>query len=61
MALAEVAAYLGVSRQAAFYWSQRSGFPAPAAVLKLGSVWATDAIVEFKAAMDERGRRSRNP
>jgi len=29
MALAEVAAYLGVTRQVAYYWSQRSDFPAP--------------------------------
>jgi prophage regulatory protein len=49
MALAEVAAYLGVTRQAAYYWNQRSDFPAPAAILKPGSVWATDAIAKFKA------------
>jgi hypothetical protein len=55
MAVAEVAAHLGVSKQATtFYWTQRSDFPAPVAFLRMGSVWATDAIVKFKADMDAR-------
>ena len=49
MSLGDVAAYLGVTRQAAFYWSQRAEFPAPVALLKMGAVWSTDAVVKFMA------------
>lgn len=56
MAVAEVAAYLGVSRQAAWNRSRRSGFPKPIAILRIGAVWATPDIVAFKAAEARRHR-----
>ena len=52
MAVAEVAAYLGVSRQAAWNRTRRSGFPKPIAILRIGAVWATPDIVKFA-----KGRR----
>ncbi len=56
MAVAEVAAYLGVSRQAAWNRSRRSGFPKPIAILRIGAVWATPDIVAFKAGEASRHR-----
>ena len=47
MAVAEVAAYLGASRQAAWNRTRRSGFPKPIAILRSGAVWATPDVVKF--------------
>ena len=47
-----LAAYLGVSRQAAWNRTRRSGFPKPIAILRIGAVWATPDIVKFA-----KGRR----
>jgi predicted DNA-binding transcriptional regulator AlpA len=54
MAVAEVAAFLGITRQAAWNRSRRSGFPKPIAILRLGAVWATHDIVKFKATRRPR-------
>jgi hypothetical protein len=54
MALGEVAACFGVTRQAAYSRSRRSDFPAPVAHLKMGSVWATPDIVKFKGVKKPR-------
>jgi predicted DNA-binding transcriptional regulator AlpA len=47
MAVAEVAAFLGITRQAAWNRSRRSGFPKPIAILRSGAVWATPDVVRF--------------
>jgi hypothetical protein len=52
MAVAEVAAYFDVTRHTVLNWRVRGEFPAPTAVLRMGPVWATDAIVKFKAVKD---------
>lgn len=59
MSVAEVAAYLGVTRQAAWNRTRRSGFPKPIAILRSGAVWATPDIVKFKAG--EVSRRHPGP
>lgn len=58
MGVSEVAAYFDVTRQAVFQWkARRRGFPAPAALLKMGPVWATDEIVKFKQRNNRRPRK----
>ena len=59
MSVAEVAAYLGVTRQAAWNRTRRSGFPKPIAILHFGAVWATPDVVRFKAL--EVSRRHPGP
>lgn len=54
MAVAEVAAYLGVTRHAAWNRTRRSGFPKPIAILRSGAVWATPDVVNFKAGQVSR-------
>lgn len=49
MGIAEVAAYLDVSKQTIANWRRRREFPAPVADLKMGPIWATDEIMKFKA------------
>ena len=51
MGLAEIATYLTVSKPTVLNWRvQCREFPAPVADLRMGPVWATDAVVKFKAA-----------
>ena len=51
MGLAEMATYLTVSKPTVLNWRvQCREFPAPVADLRMGPVWATDAVVKFKAA-----------
>jgi predicted DNA-binding transcriptional regulator AlpA len=57
MSVAEVAAYLGVTRQAAWNRTRRSGFPKPIAILRSGAVWATPDVVNFKAGEVSRRHR----
>jgi predicted DNA-binding transcriptional regulator AlpA len=49
MGVREVADYLNSTRQTVWNWSQRGDFPKPIAILKMGPIWTTDAIVQFKA------------
>ena len=44
MAMAEIAAFLGVSRQRANTLAERADFPQPIAHLTVGRVWATPDI-----------------
>lgn len=49
MGLAEVADFIGVSRQAVANWrKQRREFPKPIAELHVGPIWSTPAIEEFR-------------
>lgn len=57
MSIAEVGAYLGVSRQNAWNRTRRSGFPKPIAILRSGAVWATPDVVNFKAVEVSRRHR----
>ncbi|QGN46651.1 DNA-binding protein [Micromonospora sp. WMMC415] len=54
MALAEVADFLGVSRQRAAILVDRPDFPAPIDTLTVGRIW--DAA-EVRAYAERRGRR----
>nr|WP_245719211.1 DNA-binding protein [Micromonospora rhizosphaerae] len=49
MAMAEVAAFLGVSRQRANTLADRPDFPKPIAHLTVGRVWATADIRAWAA------------
>jgi hypothetical protein len=57
MALAEVAAYLGVSRQRAAILVDRPDFPAPIDTLTVGRIW--DAA-DVRAYAERRNRRMRD-
>jgi len=56
MGLAEVAEYLGVSRQTLQHWLKRTGlfFPEPVARLEMGPVWKTEDIVEWRKKWTEK-------
>jgi prophage regulatory protein len=45
----EIARMFGVSRQRAYQITRRPDFPAPVAVLGLGSVWHTDEVKDWAA------------
>ncbi|TYB98388.1 DNA-binding protein [Micromonospora sp. WP24] len=53
MAMAEIAAFLGVSRQRANTLADRADFPKPIAHLTVGRVWAT---VDIRAWAEKRRR-----
>lgn len=57
MGVREVADYLNSTRQTVWNWSQSGDFPKPIATLRMGPVWATDAIVKFKANRSRRPRK----
>ena len=57
MSVAEVAHYLGVSKQTVFQWKARRELPAPTAILRMGPVWITATIVKFKANRSRRPRK----
>lgn len=54
MGAAEIAEYLGVSRQWVEVLSKRRDFPEPAVVLKAGRIWRTEDIEAWNAARRER-------
>lgn len=54
MGNAEVAAFLGVSRQRVLQLAARDDFPRPVAVLKMGQVWRAEDVRQWK---DERPAR----
>jgi predicted DNA-binding transcriptional regulator AlpA len=54
MGAAEIAEYLGVSRQWVEVLSKRRDFPPPAVVLKAGRIWRTEDIEAWEAARRER-------
>lgn len=47
--VAEIAEYLGVSRQWVEVLSKRRDFPEPAAVLRAGRIWRTEDIEQWAA------------
>lgn len=47
MAAAEIADYLGVSRQRVAVLVERPGFPAPIAHLSVGRIWRTSDVREW--------------
>ncbi|GAB3816115.1 DNA-binding protein [Micromonospora zhanjiangensis] len=49
MAMAEIAAFLGISRQRASTLAERPDFPAPIAHLTVGRVWSTADIRRYAA------------
>ena len=49
MGTAEIAEYLGLSRQWVEILSKRRDFPEPAAVLKAGRIWRTEDIEQWAA------------
>lgn len=51
---AEIAALLGLTRQRVQQLAKTPGFPAPAATLKMGSVWHT---ADIRAWADAHGRQ----
>ncbi|MGR6321553.1 DNA-binding protein [Micromonospora soli] len=53
MAMAEIAAFLGVSRQRANTLADRGDFPEPIAHLTVGRVWAT---ADIRAWAEKRRR-----
>ncbi|WP_442934899.1 hypothetical protein [Micromonospora sp. CPCC 205558] len=54
MALAEVADYLGVSRQRAAILVDRPDFPAPMETLTVGRIWDAVEVREYAARRRER-------
>lgn len=56
MGTAEVAAYLGLSRQRVLQLAANGELPAPLAVLSMGKVWDAAAIRRWAAT---RGRRAK--
>ncbi|WP_234361471.1 DNA-binding protein [Plantactinospora sp. BB1] len=54
MALAEVADYLGVSRQRAAVLVDRPDFPAPLDTLTVGRIWSAADVREYAARRRER-------
>lgn len=59
MGNAEVAAYLGVSRQRVLQLAARDDFPRPVAVLKMGQVWQSDSIRAWAGARRPPARQDR--
>jgi hypothetical protein len=55
MALAEVAAFLGVSRQRAAILADRPEFPAPIDTLTVGRIWSA---ADVRAYAEKRNRRT---
>jgi predicted DNA-binding transcriptional regulator AlpA len=55
MALAEVAAFLGVSRQRAAVLVDRPNFPAPIDTLTVGRIWSA---ADVRAYAEQRNRRT---
>jgi hypothetical protein len=55
MALAEVAAFLGVSRQRAAVLVDRPDFPAPIDTLTVGRIWSAGDV---RAYAEKRNRRT---
>lgn len=49
MAMAEIAAFLGISRQRASTLAERADFPRPIAHLTVGRVWSTAEIRDYAA------------
>ncbi|MFY1704607.1 MULTISPECIES: helix-turn-helix transcriptional regulator [Micromonospora] len=49
MGAAEIAEYLGVSRQWVEVLSKRRDFPEPSATLKAGRIWRTEDIEQWAA------------
>lgn len=49
MAMAEIAEFLGISRQRANTLADRPDFPAPLAHLTVGRVWATEDVRAWAA------------
>ncbi|MDG4832332.1 helix-turn-helix domain-containing protein [Solwaraspora sp. WMMD1047] len=49
MGAAEIAEYLGVSRQWVEVLTKRRDFPEPAVVLKAGRIWRTEDVEEWQA------------
>lgn len=57
--LGEVATLLGKSRQRAYYWSNRAGFPAPVTeVAGGGRLWSPDEVRAWIAANRHRLEQS---
>ncbi|MEV6341870.1 hypothetical protein [Actinoplanes sp. NPDC051851] len=54
MAAAEIADYLGVSRQRVAVLVERPNFPAPIAHLAVGRIWRTSDIREWAAKRPNR-------
>jgi prophage regulatory protein len=49
MGAAEIAEYLGVSRQWVEVLSKRRDFPEPAVILKAGRIWRTEDVEQWEA------------
>lgn len=56
MGPAELAAYLGVSRQRAYQLAHRRDFPAPVQILRMGPVWDARKVEAWQEARREQGR-----
>jgi predicted DNA-binding transcriptional regulator AlpA len=54
VALAEVAEYLGVSRQRAAVLVDRPDFPAPLDTLTVGRIWSADDVRAYAAKRRQR-------
>ena len=54
MAAAEIADYLGVSRQRVAVLVERPGFPPPIAHLSVGRIWRTSEIRQWAANRPNR-------
>jgi prophage regulatory protein len=54
MAAAEIADYLGVSRQRVAVLVERANFPAPIAHLSVGRIWRTSDIRQWAANRQNR-------
>lgn len=54
IALAEVADFLGVSRQRAAILADRPDFPAPLATLSVGRIWSTEDVRSYAARRNRR-------
>nr|MDT0658884.1 helix-turn-helix domain-containing protein [Micromonospora sp. DSM 115978] len=50
MGAAEIAEYLGVSRQWVEVLTKRRDFPEPAVTLKAGRIWRTEDVEEWQTA-----------
>lgn len=54
MAAAEIADYLGVSRQRVAVLVERPNFPAPIAHLSVGRIWRTSEVRQWAASRPNR-------
>ena len=57
VAITEIAARFGVSRQLANRWAQREDFPEPVAVLSVGRIWDLDDVLEWAKTWEPARRR----